>query len=476
MFYSRQLLARKTPLGQIWMAATMHAKLNRKKLVKIDLIKICEEILNPMVPMALRLSGILMGGVVIVYERKVKLLYDDVTRLMVEINEAWKVKTEGDPTVFPKGKTHARYEAVTLPANEEMMMEEPSATARFESTTYFPMELDKFLEAYINIDPGDDDFSHHQAASTNITLLDDFNLVQAETDLYNRFERFDIEGEEEDMNAPPLDPTTIVPSPPLQEEAPEAVEIQNQEGPTIEQKNDECPNKAQEGNQDGQIQKPRKQRRARPSCVVMDYEQTIIPGHIYQPWLRDASDITKIRGRNKPRNPIHSMKISYLMDQLPPVALNCGLVDAIGEVHYPMPLLELWRKCAQEQPTHHVLPGRTLPPQTLEPSSGSPPGVHYQEPPDFHFEDFHSGNGSQQFQSLRENIRDNLDKIQQPAVDATLLMTGGSSGHSARSIPSSVSRGDLPPVMDPDIQLTSGRAAGGDCSNTNAQTNLRTID
>ncbi|XP_077229425.1 sister chromatid cohesion 1 protein 1-like isoform X2 [Tasmannia lanceolata] len=429
MFYSHQLLARKTPLGQIWMAATIHAKLNRRKLLKIDLIKVCEEILNPVVPMALRLSGILMGGVVIVYERKVNLLYDDVTRLMVEINEAWKVKTECDPTVLPKGKTHAKYAAVTLP--------EPSATA--------PMELDKVLEAYINIGP--DDFSHHQAASSKITLRDDFNFVQAESDLYNRFERFDIEEEEEDIKTPPQE----------EEEAPEDVEIQNQEGPTREQKIDECPDKAQEGNQDEQIQKPRKQRRAKSSCVVMDYE-IIIPGNIYKTWLPDASDITKIRGRKKPRNPIRKMKISYLMDQ-PSVALNYGLVDAMGGVHYPIPLLELWRKCAQEQPTHHVPPGRTLPPQTLEPSSGSPPRVHCQEPPEFHFDDFHSGNNSQQFQSLRENMTGNLGNIQHPAVDATLLMTEGSSGHCARSIPSSVSRDDLPPVMDPDIQLTSGRSS-----------------
>jgi len=118
MFYSHQLLARKAPLGQIWMAATLHSKINRKRLDKLDIIKICEEILNPSVPMALRLSGILMGefdfvcvpsiyprifgmgfdvlccarneragGVVIVYERKVKLLYDDVSRFLVRLVE-----------------------------------------------------------------------------------------------------------------------------------------------------------------------------------------------------------------------------------------------------------------------------------------------------------------------------------------------------------------------------------------------------
>ncbi|XP_019097294.1 PREDICTED: sister chromatid cohesion 1 protein 1-like, partial [Camelina sativa] len=117
MFYSHQLLARKAPLGQIWMAATLHAKINRKKLDKLDIIQICEEILNPSVPMALRLSSILMGGVVIVYERKVKLLFDDVNRLVVEINGAWRTKAVPDPTLLPKGRTHARKEAVTLPEN-----------------------------------------------------------------------------------------------------------------------------------------------------------------------------------------------------------------------------------------------------------------------------------------------------------------------------------------------------------------------
>ncbi|XBI45426.1 hypothetical protein VPH35_109896 [Triticum aestivum] len=89
------------------MAATLHAKINRKRLDKLDIIKICEEILNPSVPMALRLSGILMGGMVIVYERKVKLLYDDVSRLLIEINEAWKIRLAVDHTVLPKGKAQA---------------------------------------------------------------------------------------------------------------------------------------------------------------------------------------------------------------------------------------------------------------------------------------------------------------------------------------------------------------------------------
>ncbi|KAF6172511.1 hypothetical protein GIB67_007024 [Kingdonia uniflora] len=48
------------------------------------------------------------GGVVIVYERKVKLLYEDITRLLLEITEAWKMKPITDPTVLPKGNSEAK--------------------------------------------------------------------------------------------------------------------------------------------------------------------------------------------------------------------------------------------------------------------------------------------------------------------------------------------------------------------------------
>ncbi|RHN57043.1 putative rad21/Rec8-like protein [Medicago truncatula] len=237
MFYSHQLLARKAPLGQIWMAATMHAKINRKKLNKLNIIKICEEILNPAIPMALRLSGILMGGVVIVYERKVKLLYDDVSRLLVEINEAWKVKSVPDHTLLPKGKSQAKRAAITLPGKEQMTLEElelsrqSNATTTFNRTAYFSMRLDTLDESFLgnegNVEE-DPSVHHHQAAPENITLFEPF---QADAVPYNRFERFllppsfciivfDIEGDDEtQVNVPSGDYARFpIPSPPPPDE------------------------------------------------------------------------------------------------------------------------------------------------------------------------------------------------------------------------------------------------------------------
>lgn len=44
---------------------------------------------------------------------------------------------------------------------------------------------------------------------------------------------------------------------------------------------------------------PNKRKRGQPSAIEMDYEQTIIPAHIYQHWLQNASDIVSRRGRKK---------------------------------------------------------------------------------------------------------------------------------------------------------------------------------
>ncbi|KAJ6322589.1 hypothetical protein OIU77_012433 [Salix suchowensis] len=419
MFYSHQLLARKAPLGQIWMAATLHAKINRKKLNKLNIIRICEEILNPSVPMALRLSGILMGGVVIVYERKVKLLYDDVTRLLVEINEAWKVKVAPDPTVLPKGKSQARKEAVTLPENQETDMGEieqslnysnaATTTMGFQETAYFTMRLDNVDEPYVNHDTGEGDASHHlhQADADNITLFERFDSYQVDTDAYNRFERFDIEGDEETQvnftSADHMDiPTTLIPSPNEQDEAQRDMGVdmlhaeENQDHHPefqVNQQSSEC----KRARQDQQKERVIKRKTKRQAAITVDYEQTIIPGHVYQSWLQNASDIVSRRGRKrKARMGIMSTsKISNLME-LPPTVL----IDDNGnrEIYYPAPLLELWNKSTR--PPHESPSERTSAPLPPEPSISSLP--------DRTFDDAHSGAGSQSLGTSIEKLRTNV--------------------------------------------------------------------
>ncbi|KAJ6350405.1 hypothetical protein OIU78_006553 [Salix suchowensis] len=384
--------------------------------------------------MALRLSGILMGGVVIVYERKVKLLYDDVTRLLVEINEAWKVKVAPDPTVLPKGKSQARKEAVTLPENQETDMGEieqslnysnaATTTMGFQETAYFTMRLDNVDEPYVNHDTGEGDASHHlhQADADNITLFERFDSYQVDTDAYNRFERFDIEGDEETQvnftSADHMDiPTTLIPSPNEQGEAQRAEENQDHHPEfQVNQQSSEC----KRARQDQQKQRVIKRKTKRQAAITVDYEQTIIPGHVYQSWLQNASDIVSRRGRKrKARMGIMSTsKISNLME-LPPTVL----IDDNGnrEIYYPAPLLELWNKSTR--PPHESPSERTSAPLPPEPSMSSLP--------DRTFDDVHSGAGSQSLGTSIEKLRTNVPNMATPrnSADGVGSIPGSGSGH-----------------------------------------------
>ncbi|GAV88081.1 Rad21_Rec8 domain-containing protein/Rad21_Rec8_N domain-containing protein [Cephalotus follicularis] len=461
------------------MAATMHAKMNRKKLSKLNIIQICEEILNPSVPMALRLSGILMGGVVIVYERKVKLLYDDVTRLLVEINEAWKMKSAPDSTLLPKWKSQAKREAVTLLDNQETDVGDieqslnfaNATTVEFQHTAYISMRLDNIDEPYINDNPREEDlFQHfHQAVADNITLLDRFDSYQAGSNNYNLYERFDIEGDDEtQLNFTSVEhthiPTTLLPSPPPQDEPQGGNEYQDQHPEYQVKQSDEH----KEARQDQQRQEPKKRKTSRAAASVMDYEQTIIPGHVYQSWLHDASDVISRGRRNKKArlNIMGTMKIANLLE-LPSVAL-------IDDFNYPEPLLELWMKYSQlphDSPSARIIPP---PPQPAESASSTPPErVVPHDPMDFPFEDFQSRVGSQSLGVSIEKVRGNdvendlsmeilMGELRTNLVnnglrvsEANPLVTPGNSGDGIRSIPSSASGNG---ILSHNLEVNSGRS------------------
>ncbi|KAG2391182.1 Sister chromatid cohesion 1 protein [Vigna angularis] len=356
MFYSHQLLARKAPLGQIWMAATMHAKINRRKLDKLNIIKICEEILNPSVPMALRLSGILMGALSLLSS----------VSISISVN----------------GK-----EAITLPGIREtnvadieqsLQFSNTGTTTGFQHNAYFTMRLDSVDEPFISSgarEEQDPSEFLHQADVENITLFERFETFQANADPYNRFERFDIEGDDEtQVNVTSGDqiPTTLIPSPPHQDEPTRADMFEDLHP---EQQDIQQPKEAMTPRQEPRRRGPNKRKRGHQLDIEMDYEQTIIPVHIYQHWLQNASDIVSRRGRKKQQtNVLSSTKIANLM-KLPPVALSGDLFTAENnDIYYPAPILDLWIKSIQ--PPHDSPSERISAHQPPEPSFSSPPGVH----------------------------------------------------------------------------------------------------
>ncbi|KAF8726806.1 hypothetical protein HU200_019283 [Digitaria exilis] len=463
MFYSHQLLARKAPLGQIWMAATLHSKINRKRLAELDIIEICEEILNPSVPMALRLSGILMGGVVIVYEKKVKLLYGKLLPLsfLAEIIGAWRVKPSTDPTVLPKGKAQAKYEAVTLPEKiMNMYVEQPMIFSEVDAARFRGMSLDDLDEHYVNVNL-DDDFSRaehaHQAEAVNITLVDNFESGLAETDVFNRFERFDIADDEITVNITPDEgpqvPSMLFPSPPRQEDPPQQGQYYAAPSPVPSTPVPSSPR------QEDPPQQPRKASK-RKGCrklpqVIMDNNQIMIPGNLYQTWLKDTSSlVSKRRKVNRNFNFIRTTKISDLMD-MPPVALISYSEKSSSELYYPKPLMQLWKECTEVNSAKASSSGQPSSSQEQQPRKSPPrefppqPEGEYQMETGANLMDFPDG-----FEKLRANVSTEYDAYNTLHSDHSV--TPGSPGLSRRSASSSDGSGRGFLSSDQEMQLASG--------------------
>ncbi|CAD6332750.1 unnamed protein product [Miscanthus lutarioriparius] len=471
------------------MAATLHSKINRKRLDKLDIIKICEEILNPSVPMALRLSGILMGGVVIVYERKVKLLYTDVSRLLTEINEAWRIKPATDTTVLPKGKAQAKYEAVTLPEKIiNMVVEQPMFFSETDGARFRGMRLEDLDEQYFNVNLDDDDFSHadhrHQAEAVNITLVDNFESGLAETDVFNRFERFDIADDETTVNITPDEhpqvPSTLVPSPPRQEDPPQQEEQYYAAPSPVHEEPQQGGPEEQEEQKMKQQQPPkaskRKARRELPQ-VIMDNNQMMIPGNIYQTWLKDASSlVSKRRKVNSNFNFIRSTKISDLMD-IPPAAL-ISHDNSPSELYYPKPLMQLWKDCTEVKSTKASSGGQRSSSQEQQPKNSPPHEFPPQAGGEYEME---TGGLPMDFTDGIEKLRANMSAEYDRAYDtlhSDHSVTPGSPGLSRRSASSSGGSGRAFIPLDPEVQLPSGsgRSKRGRHSSARSLGNLDTVE
>ncbi len=93
MFYSQIILARKGPLGKIWLAAHYDKKLNKAQIFTTDIEDSVRCVLEPSSPLALRVSGHLMLGIVKIYSRKVKYLMADCTEAMWKMKLAFKTGT-----------------------------------------------------------------------------------------------------------------------------------------------------------------------------------------------------------------------------------------------------------------------------------------------------------------------------------------------------------------------------------------------
>ncbi|XP_077227592.1 sister chromatid cohesion 1 protein 3-like [Tasmannia lanceolata] len=116
MFYSRTLLARKTPPGTVWMAAHLHHKLRKSDVSFADISTSIYCIMFPEVPIALRLTAYLLLGVVRIYSKKVDYLYHDCNMFLTQMRTIFT----SIQVNLPEDATHAPFHAVTLPETFEL--------------------------------------------------------------------------------------------------------------------------------------------------------------------------------------------------------------------------------------------------------------------------------------------------------------------------------------------------------------------
>ncbi|CAI7849054.1 unnamed protein product, partial [Closterium sp. NIES-53] len=269
MFYSNSLLSRKSPLGQIWIAAMMQGSINRKKAALIDIRDICARILEPELPLALRLSGILMGGAVIVYSKKVTFLLEDAKAFMAKINAALGVKR--DDKTLPREKGQARSSLCFLNQKLHVMAE--------MSTLWLQHDNEGFTRFGVDDQPP-------------MTFQDEGAADAMWQDI--------LKG----MNSPK-------PSTPQGTHPETIIEDQQEEG---QPQNNRDQTAAPESPEQNEAPKRARQlkRKARPKKVVMDEDRTEVAPMEFNRWLQDTSNII---GRvKKDRKALLEKSIESLID------------------------------------------------------------------------------------------------------------------------------------------------------------------
>ncbi|KAI1811868.1 Rec8 like protein-domain-containing protein [Poronia punctata] len=112
MFYSEELLQRSGPLARVWLSANMH-KLSKIHVLQSNLPNSVDAIIRPnQAPLALRLSGQLLLGVVRMYSRKARYLLDDCNEALLKIKMAFRATGNND---IPENLNMPNREALMLP-------------------------------------------------------------------------------------------------------------------------------------------------------------------------------------------------------------------------------------------------------------------------------------------------------------------------------------------------------------------------
>ncbi|CAI9754517.1 unnamed protein product [Fraxinus pennsylvanica] len=164
MFYSQFILAKKGPLGTIWIAAHLERKLRKNQVADTDIGVSVDSILFPDVPIALRLSSHLLLGVVRIYSRKVNYLFDDCSEALLKVKQAFR---SAAVDLLPE-ESKAPYHSITLPET-------------FDLDDFELPDNDILQSNYVD---------HHISSREQITLQDTMEAAGYSTSKFGLDERF----------------------------------------------------------------------------------------------------------------------------------------------------------------------------------------------------------------------------------------------------------------------------------------------
>ncbi|OIV89632.1 hypothetical protein TanjilG_14158 [Lupinus angustifolius] len=111
MFYSHTFLARKGPLSTVWIAAHLQHRLKKSHYTSTDIPSTVQHIMDPGVPIALRMSGHLLLGVVRIYSKKVDYLFHDCNAVLTGLSKAFA----SIQLTLPEDARKAPVQSITLP-------------------------------------------------------------------------------------------------------------------------------------------------------------------------------------------------------------------------------------------------------------------------------------------------------------------------------------------------------------------------
>lgn len=160
MFFAKYMFVTKGKLAKIWLAATyrISKRLQKRDIEKTNIEDSCQDIMAPLAPLALRVSGQLLVGVARIYQRKVEFLFldcnDAVASMKVDVKDLKRIAVDLPP------EAEGDVDSTLLSAAQQL-----GASSEFELIPALTLaDMEKITD--------DVDMDQHMARGAEITLPD----------------------------------------------------------------------------------------------------------------------------------------------------------------------------------------------------------------------------------------------------------------------------------------------------------------